>query len=99
MIIEKDTVIMISSGEYSDYNAYGLCRVLKDINYDDVREEYASIYPEEVMSRFVFKEENFINFLKDKKLLEDVPYSEWYLGGYSTFSSMKFFDKGPGLFT
>lgn len=97
-IIPKNTLILFSSGEYSDYSVYGLCRAVEDINVAELRNEYINCFPEET-SKYSFKEDNFIKFIKEKKIVENIPFSEWYLASYSSISDMRVTTKGPMIFT
>lgn len=97
--IPKGTVVLFSSGEYSDYNVEGLMRAKQDINPEAVRDEYMSQFPEEML-KYTFHQENFLNFLKEKDLFEPLKHPdwmEWFLGSYST-ADMRVYE-GPLLFT
>lgn len=95
--IAKDTIIFFSSGEYSDYSAVGLFKATKDIDVSAVRDQYISLHPEQ-MTKYEFKEDMFMQFLKDEDYLEELPYKEWYLGAYSKISEMRV-DDGTMSFT
>ncbi len=44
-IIPKDTILILSYGEYSDYSLTGIYRTLQDIDMNKLIEEYASLEP------------------------------------------------------
>ena len=96
--IAKDTIILLSSGEYSDYSITGLAKATQDIDPNSLKDEYVSLYPDQ-MGNYSFSESKFIEFLKEKKLLEGLPFTEWYLSSYSRISEMRVEANGPMLFT
>lgn len=95
--IIKDEIILISSGEYSDYSISGLLRALKAINTSEVRNDYINLHPEQTVG-YSFNEEMFIEYLKELGLVEVIPFKEWYLSSYSMIAHMNV-TEGPMLFT
>lgn len=95
--IKKDEIIILSSGEYSDYNISYLCKALEDINTEELRNEWINLHPEQTI-QYSFKPYEFIDFLKEKKLVEVIPCVEWYMGSYDNISSMRVWE-GPMSFT
>jgi hypothetical protein len=97
--IPKGTTVLFSSGEYSDYLISALMQAKVDIDPSEVRNEYINLYPEETVE-YGFKESNFLNFLKEKNLFEEVSnpkWMEWHLSEYSCISEMQVYE-GPILF-
>jgi hypothetical protein len=95
--IAKDEIILISSGEYSDYSIYGLLVALKDINTSEVRNDYINLHPEQTEG-YSFKEDMFMEYLKELDLIKVIPFKEWYLSSYSKIAHMNV-TNGPMLFT
>lgn len=87
-VIKKGTLILLSSGEYSDYSTIGLYKTLRDIPWSSVKDKYIELNPA-VTDRFGFDEQPFIDFLKSEKYIESVNYVEWYLSSYSNISEMR----------
>lgn len=97
--IPKDTIVLFSTGEYSDYNVKGLYKAKQDIDPDELRNEYINLYPEQT-APYSFKDNDFVKFLKEKDLVEPVPgpnWMEWYLESYANISEMRVFP-GPIMF-
>ena len=98
--IPKDTIVLFSSGEYSDYHVHCLMKAKEDVDPDKIRDEYISLNPEQILN-YKFREAEFIKFLEEKNLfaiVDNPRWMEWYLSGYSKISDMQVYD-GPILFT
>lgn len=95
--ISKGEIILITSGEYSDYNVYGLLIALEDINTEELRNAYINKFPEQT-DKYGFKEEIFLQYLKHLNLVKEIHFKEWYLASYSNISEMQV-SEGPILFT
>ena len=87
MKIKKGTMLVISTGEYSNFTIHTLCKALQDIDTEVVKQEYLLVHPEEGVEYHA----NFYRFMKwiivDKQLVEEIVYGEWYVGSYSTLES------------
>ena len=86
MKIYKDTLILISEGEYSDY---GVCSALKatdDIDMDDIKKEFDLLRDENLSSWDRYGNmgtSGFINWLVNiKKIADELDYTEVHTGCY-----------------
>lgn len=61
IIITKGSVFIISSGEYSDYEALVICEALEDINPKELQEEYYKKYPQQLN----YKETEYSEFIEN----------------------------------
>lgn len=84
---KKGELIQFSDGEYSDYSAGGLFRILKDLNIRDLVKEYADgsdprNYSDDNPSPY-----GFPAHLLKLGLVEMVDYRECHLTSYREFDS------------
>lgn len=70
-------LLLISHGEYSDYDVRAIVRVVKDL---DSREVTLS-YQKEIKDDW-FDDHAFLAYLVKQGCVEDVDYQEWHTGGY-----------------
>jgi len=77
-------LLLFSSGEYSDYSPIALTRVLKDFKTAAVLEEYLTKFPEQ-RPNYRAQHTQFLAYLSSEGYVEDLPHTEWNVGGYSTF--------------
>lgn len=83
-IISKGTTFLLSKGEYSNYDILTICRADADIDTDVCLGEYLKLHPEQVEG-YGFRFFTFAKWLiADKKLVTELEYAEWHMGGYST---------------
>ena len=83
MIIKKGELLIISSGEYSDYRMVALCRASQDIDIEALREEYLTLHPEQ-RQRYRFREYQFVKWcLVDRTVATEELYREWWIDSYS----------------
>lgn len=90
--VKDNTLIVISSGEYSDYQVWGLFKTKKDFTGKTWLQEYLVDYPEQ-QKPYAFEYSKFINYLISKDIIEEVSCSEFYLGDYGHFDSMEIMSK------
>ena len=85
--IEKGKLVVISQGEYSDYQVLGVFIAEERFNPDDLKDEYLKLCPEEKQP-YKFEERKFLNFVISKKLLKEIEYCEFHLGNYGKIDEM-----------
>lgn len=82
MIIEKDVLFLLTSGEYSDYTAITLCKADVAIDIMILRGEYLASYPEQ-NTEYKFNQSQFVKWLiVDKQVCKEIDYQEWHIGSY-----------------
>lgn len=92
-IIKKDTLFIVTSGVYSNYEVVTLCKARQDIDMDSLRTEYLKMYPEEA-KEYLFEEFKFTKWLLvDVNIAEELTYAELHLTDYSTVNEMDVFFK------
>lgn len=91
--IPKGRLILLSSGEYSDYSLAGLYIANVDIVPEEVRNNYLNEYPEE-QDNYKLNEVNFKNYLVNNNLVTPMGCTEWYMGGYSSIKNMDVYTTG-----
>ena len=83
IVIKKGSIILVTDGEYSDYETIMFCKAIADIDVIALRSEYMALYPEQ-KKPYSFEEFNFCKWLVvDKKICEELNCFEWNLGGYA----------------
>lgn len=75
---KKGDVLVMSTGEYSDYGISLICKVLKDFNEREVADLYTGKKDE-----YEFDEINFLKMLTNLGYIEEIPYKEWIFSSYS----------------
>lgn len=84
MIILKDTIFLLTRGEYSDYDAITLCKASIDIDIMALRGEYMALHPEQNYD-YKFDVYQFVKWIiVDKEICQELDYQEWHLGSYAT---------------
>jgi len=90
-VIPKDSFVMLSRGEYSDYTVLTFGKALEDIDIDSLIEEYLSIHPEQ-SKRYCFKEYAFLKWLcVDRKLIEELDYIEYHIYDFSITNDQEYY--------
>lgn len=86
---EKDSFLILSSGEYSDYIVNGLFKVLKKFNAEDKLNEWAketgrkySRDDEGIIDDYGNNEIGFTGWLNANGYIEDIEHRELHLGDY-----------------
>lgn len=88
-MITKDTVVITSSGQYSDYGLIGLYKASKDFDVKEELIEYEKQHPQEKPKYTWIKKEKcwdspkFFSFLKDRGCLESIKGFEIWESNYS----------------
>jgi len=84
--ISQGTLLLFSTGEYSDYSIYGLYNVLKSFIPAVALEEYFTTCPEALTTNqwgeMRYKARKFIKWLVGQEVLMQWTYTEAYLGDY-----------------
>jgi len=88
IVIERGSLFVLSSGEYSDYQIYAVCRAKCDIDLEALEDEYLASHPEQ-RRRYGISFYEFISWLiAQKQVAEELDYQEWYLGAYGLESEL-----------
>jgi hypothetical protein len=77
-IIKRGEIVLLTSGEYSDYDVKALARATADIDVDYIKREYLSQFPDE--RDYKFRAYHFIEWLIERKMIDKLKYHEFYLG-------------------
>ena len=86
-IIRKDTLFLMTSGDYSSYSIHGLCRAMQDIDLAVLEQEYLECHPE-LNRPFLADEYRFMKWvIVDKQLAEELEYQELALDRYDSLHS------------
>lgn len=87
-ICKAGTLLMVDSGEYSDYGVTGFFVVLKDFNPMKELEEYKS--SNKIDDYFYDNTDKYFGSLVSKGYLVDINYANLYLGAYGDLESIKY---------
>lgn len=79
MIYKTGQLLLLSTGEYSDYDIHVVCRVLKNFDSREVSLSYNGKRDD-----YDFDDDAFTHYLTSNGYIEDVDYQEWHLGSYGT---------------
>lgn len=74
---KKGETLLMSSGEYSDYQIILLCKVVQDFDEIDVYEKYDG-----KKEGYNFDCDEFVNYLIKNKLIKEIDYVEWNCESY-----------------
>lgn len=75
--VAKGDLIIMTSGDYSDYIIDTLCRALADFDIEEMRQEYLAQFPERDKP-YSFSGAHFRKWLiADRKLLKELRAREW----------------------
>ncbi|MFW6121346.1 MAG: hypothetical protein ACOC80_10680 [Petrotogales bacterium] len=92
-IIKKNKIILLSKGEYSDYEIVNVGIVLKTFDIEKIRREYSKKYCKVVrmttgsIINQVRSTNHLINWLiEDKKLIKPLGYYECFLDYYGNLN-------------
>lgn len=80
-VIRAGSLLIVSTGEYSDYSVDGVFRAKSDIDPEALRSEWLALHPEQTV-RYCFRDEQFLAWVAGKGLLEPIDCTEWHLGDY-----------------
>jgi hypothetical protein len=84
-MIQEGTLILIETGEYSDYGVAAVVRVKKGFDGKDAIEQYLSERPDQ-KDQYRGDHYEFIQWLSKNDYIEDAPHLRWHIGSYSTLS-------------
>ena len=88
-IAKAGKLLLLDSGEYSDYTVVGLFAVLKDFEPMKELEEYKAANPEKSKD-YNFGEDAFLAAIISKGYLMEVEYGNLYLGSYGCCRDVRF---------
>jgi hypothetical protein len=77
---KKDEILYVSCGEYSDYEIISVVKVLQDFDAEKIKEVYINNINNKENKRQNTNE--FLKFMLDLNLIEELNYREFRLGGY-----------------
>jgi len=81
--IDAQTLISITSGEYSDFGLLGIFRTKIKFNPDEVMKEFLKLNLTEGGGFYTFAK--FLKWITvDKKYVEEIQHINWHLGDYGT---------------
>jgi len=83
MKISKGQLILISTGDYSDYGILDTFRALRDFDTKEVIECYFTKYPLQ-SEQYEFDDDIFILWLISEQLVVELETVEWKISSYST---------------
>jgi len=88
-------VLMLTSGEYSDYSVNGVFVVQKGFNKREIINEFVKETKpfDEDMDLFYVDERDFVAWIHKKGLVTDINYTEWRCISYGSFD-MESVDNG-----
>ena len=75
MKYKAGTLLIFTTGDYSDYGIEAICRVLKDFDQKEVGALFSKIAKTD--DYFGTFRESFTNFLSLKGYVEEIQYEEW----------------------
>lgn len=90
-IIPAGTLVVLTWGEYSDYDMLALCRAETDIDTDALAQEFIAMRKDAAADSDEYVSTRFSRFaflkwlVVDKKVLSDQSYAEWHLGSYGDY--------------
>ncbi len=84
-------LVIISTGEYSDYSLQGLFKIMAPFEFEAKKTEFLNKFPELVESYSAL--DKFLPWLVAEGLIEDHSFTEWHLGSYSTIDPQKGMEK------
>ena len=76
MKYKKGTLLIFTTGDYSNYGIEAVCRVLKDFTQEEVGDPFLKTVKRDDIWGLFFRE-SFVNFLATKGYIEEVQYEEW----------------------
>jgi hypothetical protein len=79
--IKKGTLVLLTSGEYSDYDLKAIGRATQDIDPEGLRQEWFSMHPEQA-DQYSAEFYAFVAWLAKSGLIEEMPCVELHLGSY-----------------
>ena len=79
-IVEKGELLVLTTGEYSDYELIMICRARQDIDLKSLAEEYRQIRKAQDPPSWWTAQNGFAKWIiVDKNLADEVPYRECWV--------------------
>ena len=88
-IAKAGRLLMLDTGEYSDYSVIGFFVVLVDFNPYEKLEIFLSEHPDQ-RDDCSFKLDSFLGFMLKSGLLLEINYDNMFLGSYGSCSDIRF---------
>lgn len=85
--MKQGQLLLLSSGEYSDYGPIALTRTLKDFSANEALQEYLNEFPSQ-RDAYCAKQMQFVAWLSSHGFIEDIEYTEWNIGCYSNLEEL-----------
>lgn len=87
MLVKKDTLLVLETGEYSDYTFHGPFRVIKDYDEAEVIEGYKKGFIPEYEGDDSPDPHGFGGWMIAQGYLELLEHLSWHVGSYGTFEA------------
>lgn len=88
-VIPKNHPVLITSGAYSNYSINAVFEATCDIAWEELRDEYLAIHPEQKKD-YEFCQESFVNWLvNEKSVLREITAFEWHTSEYHCVERME----------
>ena len=81
MQLEKDEIVLISSGAYSAYSILDTFRTAKSFDTIKVLQHYLHLHPERA-EEYEFEDSDFIAYLRRYGYVTELKTKEWYISSY-----------------
>jgi hypothetical protein len=82
---KKGDMILVTEGQYSDQSTHGLFRALRDFTPQEAIAAFLSNHPQKNV-RYGFRLDEITPTLAANGYVEEVDYTELWLGGYDTIN-------------
>lgn len=82
--IRKGTLLLLSRGEYSDYDVTAVCRATQDFDPDALKREWLDAHPDQDEQYRADLSAFLAWLLNVKAIAEELEVTELHLGSYST---------------
>ena len=80
--MKKGELLLLTSGEYSDYSAHALGRVLEDFDPEALQAEWLRLHPDQATDYRANLGAFIAWIINDKALVEELNYREMNVGSY-----------------
>ena len=86
-IIPKNTLVLITSGVYSDYTLMTIAKAKREIDIYALRDEWIALHPEQAKT-YSFSRFKFLDWIcNNKKLFKELSYMEFHLTSYEDLTN------------
>jgi hypothetical protein len=82
--ILKDQIVILTTGEYSDYTIHVTAVALRDFETKDVATEYFKEYPEQ-KGQYKFEDDKFVHSLFTNQYLKELEATEWHFSNCNDY--------------